>query len=200
MFPGKHNVSLTTAFRLAECQSEGSRLGSDEDRRRFWAKVRVLDSDNACWLWAAGKTSNGRYGQFLWAARYGRTTPVGAHRAAWELEAGPIGDGQQILHSCDTPLCVNPSHLFLGTATDNMQDASRKGRLNRPRPTRQKISDERVVEMLTRYQAGESGADLAAEYGINKTLISQLVNGHRRHWLNPEQFNRTGRARRKAVA
>lgn len=193
-------MSLTTAVRLAECQSAESRLGNDSDRRRFWAKVRVVDSDTACWLWTGSKTSNGRYGQFMLASVHGRTAPIGAHRAAWELHAGPIGEGQHVCHSCDNPLCVNPSHLFIGTASDNMRDASQKGHLNVPRPARQKISDETVIEMLTRYHAGESGRDLAIEYGCKFTFISALVNGKRRQWLHPEQFHRSFRAKRKAVA
>jgi hypothetical protein len=202
MSPGQHNVSSRSSVRLAECQTAENALGTDEDRRRFWAKVRVTDSDKDCWLWTAGKTSNGRYGQFMWASVYGRYQPVGAHRAAWELTHGRIGADLHIIHSCDVPLCVNPSHLSVGTHTENMQDASRKGRLNVARPSRQKLTDAQILEMLARYQAGEASTALAVEYGCTKAFISQLVNGKRRQWLNPTQFQRSWRGglRRKAVA
>ena len=55
-----------------------------------------------------------------------------AHRAAWRLFKGEIPAGLYVCHKCDEKLCANPDHLFLGTAVDNMQDASRKGRIRIP--------------------------------------------------------------------
>lgn len=69
--------------------------------------------------------------------QYGHTTivtkrkTVPAHRVAYEYWIGPIPDGMYVLHTCDTPGCVNPSHLFLGTQADNCQDAVSKGRAGR---------------------------------------------------------------------
>ena len=87
---------------------------------RFWSYVR---KSNGCWLWF-GWSRKG-YGQF----RYGKSAQK-AHRIAWELTYGPIPFGLQVLHKCDTPLCVNPGHLFLGTQAENIIDAVNKGRLN----------------------------------------------------------------------
>ena len=106
-------------------------------RARFWSKVD-LSGDGDCWLWAASVGTNG-YGQFSWASRYGRSRPTMAHRVAFELSNGVELDDSLVLvcHACDVPLCVNPRHLFLGTHTDNMRDASAKGRLaKRALPTR----------------------------------------------------------------
>ena len=86
----------------------------------------LIDDSEKCWLWI-GPTSNGRYGQFGRGSKPNEIR-VKAHRFSWELFNGPIPEGMKVLHSCDNPPCVNPSHLFLGTQKDNAQDAIRKGR------------------------------------------------------------------------
>lgn len=75
-----------------------------------------------CWLWATTKDRKG-YGQ--WFA-YGRRQR--AHRMAYESFVSEIPDGLWVLHKCDVPPCINPDHLFLGTAQDNTQDMIKKGR------------------------------------------------------------------------
>jgi hypothetical protein len=116
----------------------------------------------------------------MWAGVYGRTRPVGAHRAAWELTNGPLKADQHVCHSCDTPLCVNPRHLFAGTASDNMQDASRKGRLAVPRPRRQKFTDEQVAEMVAMSRSGMKQIDIAQHFGVSRTYVHLLMQGKRR--------------------
>src|SRR3990170_5650036 len=81
---------------------------------RFWQKVTKSDG---CWLWAGSRHRQG-YGQFA----VERTKIVVAHRVAWTLVHGPIPAGKQILHSCDTPACVRPDHLHLGSQRDNMRE------------------------------------------------------------------------------
>lgn len=86
---------------------------------RFWAKVNKTDS---CWLWTANTSPQG-YGSWGCNKRSLR-----AHRVAYYLHNGPIAAGLSVCHRCDTPACVNPAHLFLGTHTDNMRDSLKKGR------------------------------------------------------------------------
>lgn len=75
-----------------------------------------------CWLWAAGESHG--YGVLA----DGRGSYDFAHRFSWEHFKGPIPEGLNVCHKCDTPLCVNPDHLFTGTQKDNCQDMASKGR------------------------------------------------------------------------
>ncbi len=82
----------------------------------------VLAGD--CRIWE-GTVTHWGYGVLSWEGKL-----VYVHRAAWELENGPIPDGMFICHRCDTPLCIRPEHLFAGTHEDNMADAKAKGRMH----------------------------------------------------------------------
>lgn len=89
--------------------------------QRFWAKVQK-GSPAECWLWTGSKV-----------AGYGRITVNGrltrAHRLSWEMHNGKsIPDGAVACHLCDTPACVNPHHIWVGTQADNLRDMHSKGR------------------------------------------------------------------------
>lgn len=53
---------------------------------------------------------------------------MGAHRYSFELHTGLTSYGYVICHTCDTPRCVNPKHLWRGTEDDNIYDMFLKGR------------------------------------------------------------------------
>ncbi len=92
------------------------------DLALFWSKM-TIDNPHECWIWSAAST--GRYGTF----RGLRT-----HRLAWEIvNQRNIPEGMFACHHCDTPLCCNPEHIFIGTHQDNMTDAARKGRMTGPK-------------------------------------------------------------------
>lgn len=103
------------------------------DAERFWEKVDRR-ADDKCWLWTGGRVGPGDspfggYGRFAIGTTRGNVVLVLPHRYAWEQRFGPIPAGLLVLHACDTPACVNPEHLMLGTHRANSIDARQKGRL-----------------------------------------------------------------------
>lgn len=89
-------------------------------RAKQLLKYEVVKS--GCWIWQGGTSPDG-YGK---VKRFGKT--VRAHRLFYEHHVEAVPEGLWVLHRCDTPLCVNPAHLFAGTQLENEQDKDAKGR------------------------------------------------------------------------
>lgn len=161
---------------------------------RFWVKVVKTPG---CWLWSASKNGVG-YGQF----RLRSYVNVLAHRFSWELSNGAIVEGLWVLHKCDTPACVNPQHLFLGTPADNARDMWSKGRhapLSRPpraslprgdnhflrkypdraphgeRCGMSKLKEPQVIEIRRLAKGGAAKKDLAKLFGVAQPTIHKIV-------------------------
>lgn len=150
-------------------------------RDRFWAKVDKR-SDDECWNWTANKLKRG-YGLFY------QTQPratLYAHRFSWVLHFGPIPNKLQVCHRCDNPSCVNPKHLFVGTALDNIRDMDAKNRRKTIPCPKGKVLNSKITRDIAQQirelyaelptviikQPGET-AKLAQRFGISQ---SQLWN------------------------
>lgn len=138
---------------------------------RFWGKVQQTPT---CWLWRASTVRG--YGQFAYSRPGAPNVKVYAHRMAWILTHGPIRDNYSVLHRCDTPLCVRPDHLFLGTQADNLNDARAKGRLVDGRHLI-RVDDAGLADIRAHYRPRQNGKALAAKYGITLVHLLRLVNG-----------------------
>lgn len=149
---------------------------------RFWEKVNKdgptpshCPELGPCWVWTSSQDYFG-YGGFSFKGR----TEL-AHRVSWWLATGTWPD-LCVLHRCDNPSCVRPSHLFQGTQAANNADMMAKGRHFTPFstpgfPHRCKLSAAQIIEIRSDYRRGsESGtAVLGLRFGVSPSLISRIV-------------------------
>ena len=114
----------------------------------------------------------------------GKRRDVLAHRLAYcaskDLDLSDI-DGQVVCHSCDTPPCVEPQHLFLGTQADNMEDMAAKGRstLGSRNPNR-KLVESDVLAIRKMRREGLTLKVISSVFGVNQASVSMICN--RKTW------------------
>lgn len=146
-------------------------------KERFEAKF-IPEPNTGCWLWFGATTYNG-YGRIsLGLSEKHRLT--GSHQASWMIYKGNIPKGFHVLHSCDTPCCVNPYHLWLGTRTDNMQDCIKKGRFNLGEKSSQsKLTNTEVTKIRNDKRLGTI---IAKEYKVSTALISTIRHNKKRKY------------------
>lgn len=126
-----------------------------------------------CWVWT-GAGRGGGYGVFWWDA----SRPlIPAHRAAWELYYGSRPDSLNVCHHCDNRRCVRPEHLFLGTDSDNVQDALRKGRFSQgERSYLARLTENAVREIRAALANGERPTRIAHRYGVVRGAVYNIRN------------------------
>lgn len=145
-------------------------------------KIKIDFAPNGCWLWNSCLDVWG-YGSFcIRNFRGHKSYTMKAHRMSYEIHKGIIPKGLMCCHKCDTPSCVNPEHLFLGTNQDNMDDMVRKGRreIRVGESARNvKLTEKQVLEIRRTYRKGEEGEfsqwGLARKYGVGRTAIESII-------------------------
>lgn len=156
-------------------------------KERFDAKWRE-DPKTGCWIWTASIAGKG-YGQLKIP---GARRQVYAHRLAWELAYGPIPEGFLVCHRCDTPRCVNPAHLFLGSHADNLQDMASKDRhLKGERNAQAKMTEAQVEEVFDLRAAAWSQREIAERFGVGQMNICRILRGDR--WRHVYEKRRQGK-------
>lgn len=141
---------------------------SDADRILRWS---IPVPESGCWLWMGsvdpeGYPKTGGHPTGHLAAHERR-----AHRVSYEAFVGPIPAGMLVCHRCDVSSCVNPRHLFLGTAKDNMRDMVAKGRCKsgKTRPLTAEAKQEIRTSTLT-------CKAIAAQFGISARTVRAVRN------------------------
>lgn len=153
---------------------------SQKALRRFHASYTL--NIGGCWLWHRGKLwwGHGRFNDKM----HGRA--VGAHRYMYALANGPIPDGKVVMHECDTPACVNPDHLRLGTPSENSKDCTQKGRRAKGSGNgRAKLTDSDVAAIRLSYKRRDpecGAAALGRKFGVSSVMISLIARG--KNWRN----------------
>jgi hypothetical protein len=135
----------------------------------------TTENETGCWIWNHNKNRNG-YGTVVYNSKRWL-----AHRLSYHLLVSKVTNTMVVCHHCDTPPCINPAHLFVGTNLDNIRDAVNKGRMHRGEKTHgAKLNAESVAEILRRHAAGETRASLEKEFNMSQTGIWSII--HRRTW------------------
>jgi hypothetical protein len=145
-------------------------------RRPLHERIREnveIDGKTGCWNWS-GTTDKCGYGKLFIGQKNNY-----AHRVSYQELVGKIPDGAWICHKCDNPSCVNPDHLFLGSAKINALDMVAKGR-NRPpfgeSHVKAKLTDCDVLQIRRAVTYGISSQEIAGAYGISFKTVSKIRN------------------------
>lgn len=142
-----------------------------------WHERYIPEPNSGCWLWLGAAHQDGYGCIYLSKAKV-----VPSHRMFYERHRGPIPSGLFVLHQCDTRLCCNPDHLFLGTQADNMADKVRKGRCQDQR------GEKAPGSVLTRSDvdkiraSSKSQREMAKEFGVSQSHISRIRSRDRDVW------------------
>lgn len=154
-----------------------------EDVTADFIKANVVVFDHSgCWEWSLRIGTTG-YGLIRVNGHVER-----AHRLSYELFAGAIPAGLWVLHKCDNRCCVNPSHLFLGDASENNLDARNKGRAIPPplnplsfpceMNPRAKLTEAEVREILA-LKSTKTQKEIAGQYGVSTQTIGSIQRRER---------------------
>ena len=142
---------------------------------------QFVEKSGSCWIWKGSKI----IGKFGYGIFWFKGKHYYAHRISFAIDKKIDPGPKLVLHSCDNPICVNPSHLFLGTDYDNIHDCMKKGRLNHANQTGEKNNNSKLTEdIVTRVKnrwknGGVLQKDLALIFHVSRATICMVLKGNR---------------------
>ena len=137
----------------------------------FESKVETIPW-SGCWIWMGPLMNNG-YG--VWQHQ---KVKMSAHRWSYTLYFGEIPEGMMVLHSCDTPICVNPAHLRIGTNSDNMKDAMQRGRFAWKNLQWSPTIPATDLDEIKRLRREKTLQEIADGYGVSRQAVHQFLKTH----------------------
>jgi hypothetical protein len=139
---------------------------------------RAMVQENGCWEWASACTGRG-YGVIKHKGHH-----LLAHRAAYDLCVADIPPSMYVCHRCDNPPCVNPEHLFLGTAQVNSDDCVVKGRIAQGERCNAVLTEDKVQEIRCLIDEGRwSQHEIARRFDVAQSTIWRIKFGLNWAWL-----------------
>ena len=147
----------------------------------FWDRVEkhVNIDENGCHLFTGCLNHDG-YGRI---GKDGKNVYV--HREVFRKHNPEIEMTGVIMHSCDTPNCVNPEHLKHGTVADNIADMVAKGRRVTVKGSNQpdaKLHEDDIPAIRLRLQTNESCTTIGRDYNVSDSAIRSIEKG--RTWTH----------------
>jgi len=134
----------------------------------------IKKEENGCWIYK--KSSSGAYGKIRWQMQW-----YSAHRVSYEEFVGPITKGLLVCHKCDTPKCVNPDHLFLGSHKDNRKDAVDKNRVPKGEVNHfSKFTDKQIKEMRLLKEEGFTYQRLSNIFNCSFSYLCSIIKNYNR--------------------
>lgn len=151
---------------------------SESDLLKALLFSRSRLAENGCWLWV-GSIGTGGYGLM---SRESKT--VRAHRVSYEAYKGAIPETLVVRHTCDTPNCINPDHLLLGTQRDNALDREARGRrdVKGEQVGTSKLMEQDILDILA---SEDTGVELARRFSVSPSTISLIRLG--KSWSHVRQ-------------
>lgn len=144
------------------------------DLKKTFHDKAYPEPNTGCWLWIGSGDKNG-YGRI----KINRKN-IQAHRLSYQLFKGDIPNSMLICHTCDVPACVNPDHLFLGTAKENSQDSVKKGRDFRGKRNAKLSKEQVLIIRQIRTSTNHTYAEIAEKFGVTIAAVTDVCL--KRNW------------------